>query len=160
MLAFQSYNIKSPLNGEAAQWAAQHLTELPTDKREFFLDLDQLPDTSATKEAVCSNCGGAAAKLTQCNAFHTLCEYCLVECEKCHQGKVCLLCDKCSQCGPFVCSNCAGKVTTITRCDAGHTLCEFCLGDCYTCNQPKVCIVCGTCIQCRPAVVSQSELAY
>jgi ubiquitin-protein ligase len=31
MLAFQSYNIKSPLNGEAARWADQHREELPTD---------------------------------------------------------------------------------------------------------------------------------
>ncbi len=31
MLAFQSYNIKSPLNGEAARWADQHRDELPTD---------------------------------------------------------------------------------------------------------------------------------
>jgi hypothetical protein len=55
MLAFQSYNIKSPLNGEAAQWTAQHLKELPTDKREFFLDLDQTLEPAAAREAVCSN---------------------------------------------------------------------------------------------------------
>jgi len=160
MLAFQSYNIKSPLNGEAAQWAAQHLTELPTDKREFFVDLEQLPDMSATKEAVCSNCGGAAAQLTQCDAGHSLCEYCFVECEKCHQGKVCLLCGKCPQCALSLCTNCGGKSETLTRCDAGHALCEYCVVECNICHQPKVCLVCATCTQCRPAVVSQSELAY
>src|SRR5205823_2696395 len=31
MLAYQSYNTKSPLNGEAARWAAEHLDELPLD---------------------------------------------------------------------------------------------------------------------------------
>ena len=31
MLAFQSYNIKIPSNGEAPQWAAEHVTQLPTD---------------------------------------------------------------------------------------------------------------------------------
>lgn len=31
MLAFQSYNVKSPLNGEAARWVEQHLDELPLD---------------------------------------------------------------------------------------------------------------------------------
>lgn len=31
MLAFQSYNVKSPLNGAAARWAEEHLAELPTD---------------------------------------------------------------------------------------------------------------------------------
>ncbi|HOX06454.1 MAG TPA: ubiquitin-conjugating enzyme E2 [Planctomycetota bacterium] len=31
MLAYQSYNIKSPLNGEAARWADTHRGQLPTD---------------------------------------------------------------------------------------------------------------------------------
>jgi ubiquitin-protein ligase len=31
MIAFQSYNTKSPLNGEAARWVDQHLEELPLD---------------------------------------------------------------------------------------------------------------------------------
>ena len=159
MLAFQSYNIKSPLNGEAAQWVAQNIKEVPTDKREFFLDLDQTPDTTATTETVCSNCGGATEQLTRCDAGHALCEYCFIECEKCHQGKVCLVCSACSQCGPSVCSNCGGKSETLTRCNAGHALCEFCMADCDTCHQPTVCIMCSTCSQCPPPVVSQSELA-
>ena len=159
MLAFQSYNIKSPLNGEAAQWAAEHLTELPTDKREFFLDLDQTPDVTATQATVCSNCGVSATELKRCDAGHALCEYCFVECEKC-QGKVCLVCSMCNQCGPSVCTNCAGKSETLTRCAAGHAVCEYCVADCATCHQAKVCLVCGTCTHCPPAVVSQSELAY
>src|ERR1700752_3292563 len=146
MLAFQSYNTKSPLNGEAAQWTAQHLPELPTDKREFFLDLEQMPDTHTASAAVCANCGGAAAQLTKC--------------EKCHQGKVCLVCGECRQCGPAVCSNCGGKSEALIRCDAGHALCEYCAVECNICHQPKVCLICATCIQCRPPVVSQSELAY
>ncbi len=32
MLAYQSYNTKSPLNGEAARWVEQHLAELPLDR--------------------------------------------------------------------------------------------------------------------------------
>ncbi len=31
MIAYQSYNTKSPLNGEAARWVDQHLEELPLD---------------------------------------------------------------------------------------------------------------------------------
>src|SRR6185503_7442738 len=134
--------------------------ELPTDKREIFLDLDQLPDMSAAKDTVCSTCGGAATQLTPCGAGHVLCEYCFVECKKCHQGKVCLVCDKCNQCVPSVCTNCNGKSETLMHCDAGHALCEYCVVECNICHQPKVCLVCATCTQCRPAVVSQSELAY
>lgn len=33
MIAYQSYNIKSPLNGEAARWADLHAAELPIDPR-------------------------------------------------------------------------------------------------------------------------------
>jgi ubiquitin-protein ligase/DNA-directed RNA polymerase subunit RPC12/RpoP len=33
LIAFQSYNIKSPLNGEAARWVEEHLDELPIDPR-------------------------------------------------------------------------------------------------------------------------------
>jgi ubiquitin-protein ligase len=31
MIAYQSYNTKSPLNGEAARWVDEHLAELPLD---------------------------------------------------------------------------------------------------------------------------------
>jgi ubiquitin-protein ligase len=33
MIAYQAYNIKSPLDGEAAMWADLHLKELPVDDR-------------------------------------------------------------------------------------------------------------------------------
>ena len=35
MLAYQSYNLKSPLNGEAAKWADQNRSRLPSDKTDF-----------------------------------------------------------------------------------------------------------------------------
>jgi ubiquitin-protein ligase len=35
MLAFQSYNVKSPLNGAAARWAEEHAGSLPTDASDF-----------------------------------------------------------------------------------------------------------------------------
>jgi LSD1 subclass zinc finger protein len=31
MIAYQSYNVKSPLNGEAARWVSENLDELPLD---------------------------------------------------------------------------------------------------------------------------------
>lgn len=100
MLAFQSYNIKSPLNGEAAEWVAQHLDELPTDKYEFFLDLEQAPAEPVDKQTVCSNCGGSSTALARCDAGHELCEDCLFKCDKCEAGKVCLVCGSCNQCKP------------------------------------------------------------
>jgi ubiquitin-protein ligase len=38
MLAFQSYNTKSPLNGEAARWATENLNRLPLDSVSMLID--------------------------------------------------------------------------------------------------------------------------
>ena len=46
MLAYQSYNVKSPLNGEAARWVEQHMEELPLDKVSLLVE-----ETSATDTA-------------------------------------------------------------------------------------------------------------
>lgn len=35
MIAYQSYNVKSPLNAKAAMWAEQHETELPLDRTDL-----------------------------------------------------------------------------------------------------------------------------
>jgi ubiquitin-protein ligase len=40
MLAFQSYNTKSPLNGLAAQWVEENVGRLPIETEEFVLDLE------------------------------------------------------------------------------------------------------------------------
>ena len=37
MLAYQAYNIKSPLDGQAAMWADLHPAKLPTDSRNFHV---------------------------------------------------------------------------------------------------------------------------
>ena len=38
ILAYQSYNVKSPLNGEAARWVEEHAHELPLDPVSMILD--------------------------------------------------------------------------------------------------------------------------
>jgi ubiquitin-protein ligase len=45
MIAYQEYNTKSPLNGYAAKWAAEHSSLLPIDNRTMS------PPTSRTTEA-------------------------------------------------------------------------------------------------------------
>jgi ubiquitin-protein ligase len=40
MIAYQSYNTKSPLNGEAARWVDQHIDELPLDSVSMMPDDD------------------------------------------------------------------------------------------------------------------------
>lgn len=38
MLAYQSYNVKSPLNGEAARWVEEHEDELPLDRVSLLVE--------------------------------------------------------------------------------------------------------------------------
>jgi ubiquitin-protein ligase len=100
MLAFQSYNIKSPLNGEAAQWVEQHIDRVPTDREVFFQDLDDSSTSLADNGSICGNCGDSSSSLTQCSAGHRLCDDCLINCENCQSAKACLVCGLgvCGQC--------------------------------------------------------------
>jgi hypothetical protein len=50
MLAYQSYNVKSPLNGRAARWAEENIGRLPLDREEFFLDLSAPAQRRPAKE--------------------------------------------------------------------------------------------------------------
>jgi ubiquitin-protein ligase len=45
MIAYQSYNTRSPLNGEAARWVDQHLDELPLDP------VSMMPDDATPSQA-------------------------------------------------------------------------------------------------------------
>ena len=48
MIAYQSYNTKSPLNGEAARWVEQNLTQLPLDRANMRVDeLERPPAQTA-----------------------------------------------------------------------------------------------------------------
>src|SRR5205814_5380413 len=48
LIAYQSYNTKSPLNGEAARWADQNLDRLPLDPVSLLPDeADASPATAA-----------------------------------------------------------------------------------------------------------------
>jgi len=52
MIAYQSYNTKSPLNGEAARWVDEHLEELPLDPVSMMPDdAGPTPTTAALPRA-------------------------------------------------------------------------------------------------------------
>ncbi len=44
MLAYQSYNTKSPLNGEAARWVEQNLEQLPLDRVNMSAEVPPVED--------------------------------------------------------------------------------------------------------------------
>ena len=51
MIAYQSYNTKSPLNGEAARWVDQHLDELPLDPVSMMPDDATVPNAGVQRIA-------------------------------------------------------------------------------------------------------------
>jgi ubiquitin-protein ligase len=59
MIAYQSYNTKSPLNGEAARWVESNQDKLPLDKTNFMLDDAQTLDGQSADGANNVHANGA-----------------------------------------------------------------------------------------------------
>lgn len=51
MLAFQIYNVKSPLNGEAARWVDEHEDELPLDGVSLLVEEGESPPPPKSRSA-------------------------------------------------------------------------------------------------------------
>jgi hypothetical protein len=51
MLSYQSYNVKSPLNGEAARWVEQNKSQLPLDGVSMLVEDEQAPPAAANSTA-------------------------------------------------------------------------------------------------------------
>ena len=103
ILAFQSYNTKSPLNGRAAQWVDQHRDQLPIDRDEFFIDLAAAPEPAADTALACANCAARTDALVGCGAGHRLCADCAITCTGC-TTVLCLVCKT------YPCPTCAAAV--------------------------------------------------
>jgi ubiquitin-protein ligase len=150
MLAFQSYNVKSPLNGKAARWVEEHPSKLPLEKEEFFLDLGAAPTEEPTEQR-CSNCGAAAARYDTCEQGHSICPDCGARCATCG-GLLCLACGTtvCARC-TAPCGNC-GQPAARPPAACGHRLCEDCAGSCADCGR-DLCLACGEveCPSCAAA---------
>lgn len=159
MLAFQSYNVKSPLNGLAARWIAENPDRVPTDREEFFLDL-AAAEAPAAPERRCSNCGTSGLPMTACAAGHRLCPNCIVHCESCGR-LLCLTCgdSACPVC-EAACANCGAPAPGAGRCPAGHAACPDCAAACPACGRP-LCLTCGEgdCPVCGPSPRKQGLTA-
>ena len=144
ILAYQSYNTKSPLNGAAARWVEENVALVPTDTR----DLSPRAWSGAQREAAaagqCQNCRAAGKDLQRCSQGHEVCPDCLVACPRC--GKTfCLLCKlvSCPVCGGLVCETCRSKCI-----HCGRTVCTTHLLKCALCDQtgcPDCVIECQEC---------------
>lgn len=70
LIAYQSYNTKSPLNGEAARWVEEHIDEVPLDPVSMMPEDASTPAprpqaaaAAARPEALKFSCPGCGAKL-------------------------------------------------------------------------------------------------
>jgi len=70
LIAYQSYNTKSPLNGEAARWVEEHIDEVPLDPVSMMPEDASAPPprpqataAAARPEALKFSCPGCDAKL-------------------------------------------------------------------------------------------------
>lgn len=61
MIAYQSYNTKSPLNGEAARWVAENESRLPLDPVPLYVDQPSAPAAPPTAKLVSPDSARAAA---------------------------------------------------------------------------------------------------
>ena len=136
MISFQSYNVKSPLNGEAAKWCKHSEAKLPIDGYDFqaLLSIGEKSGASRKNATICVNCGKApspdAKPFTECLNGHIACEDCSLVCERCNS----ILCLKCQV---FTCITCS------------KTICYQCVYKCLSCKQlvcldhKEACYVCG-----------------
>jgi ubiquitin-protein ligase len=157
MLAFQSYNVKSPLNGEAAKWVEQNTERLPLDDFDFqsLLNTGEVTgknlDGSVRSGDACSNCGTKAntekeTVMKVCINDHITCHNCSLNCSKCKK-LVCLSCSliKCDICKETNCHNCAYHCNNCgqkacsshaQKCNVCQEIkCTDCLIPCKSCNK-------------------------
>jgi ubiquitin-protein ligase len=159
MLVFQSYNVKSPLNGEAARWVEKHQEALPLDDFDFpsliesggVLGYDGSGGVRVAAKS-CANCGTSDQQaLTVCMNGHVACADCSTACPGCGET-VCLQCTlyACAECGARVCSKCVRKCPGCGKsvCTEHAEACGVCgLEYCTDCLVP--CDACGvlTCVK-------------
>jgi ubiquitin-protein ligase len=143
MITYQAYNIQSPRNGEAAQWAREHASEFPLERvnltpavmLEGEANLALTAETAKPTRALecCDNCGAssAATPLRRCSSGHLACPECALECANCRK-LLCVSCQllTCSACRRVVCSDC---VFTCPGC--GNAFCLEHVGRCAVCNR-------------------------
>jgi predicted Zn finger-like uncharacterized protein len=84
MLAYQSYNVKSPLNGEAARWVAQNEDRLPLDNVSLLVEEREILDVADVSVAAAGSAAprtavapaGAAAPPAAPDKLPAVCPHC------------------------------------------------------------------------------------
>ncbi len=144
IIAYQSYNLKSPVDKKAAYWARRHEKELPSDPR--FLDTsvsqEELPGVSAEEITVQLNKGKKEEEVITIHPGELLQEVSVPSIES-------LQIERCSNC--FADSS---EVEILT-CVEGHHACRNCIIECAICGR-RHCLSCTLyrCEHCNRLVCS------
>ena len=144
MIAWQSYNTKSPLNGEAARWADRNRERLPVDPVDLAGYYEGKDGAGRMAALPCANCGGRDG-VEPCAAGHPACNSCRAPCPGCAKV-LCLACRSaaCSVCSATGCPACALACGNCRR-----TVCGKHGRACRTCGRP-FCFDCGDhCATCE-----------
>jgi len=83
ILAFQSYNTKSPLNGEAARWVAENKDSLPLDPVSMLVDEPKPPPAKKPRPAPSSSAIKRPASATKQLAAADTAETMAIQCGSC-----------------------------------------------------------------------------
>jgi len=138
MIAFQSYNVKSPLNAEAAQWADENRDRLPISNADLSYDrvLLDAPDTGRQSSAPPRPAG--KDRQSQAHASRPAIA----------DGSP----DKLPPNGPKAstarrggpCPNCgeSGAHVVVERCKHDHEVCGDCMMECQNCHE-RMCVLCS-----------------
>lgn len=103
MISYQDYNLTSPLNAEAAQWAAANKSSLPVDSTDRFTEGKAGGDLQDEWEyRRCTYCLEPDAN-NECDNGHLACDACVTLCKSC--GNI-----TCLACAHNTCSRCRGKI--------------------------------------------------
>jgi ubiquitin-protein ligase len=147
MIAFQSYNIKSPLNGVAAKWVEENLSRLPIDPSPFHVGASAAEAGPSPVQSACARCGRLSrpADAWSCPNGHTVCPRCRTLCLGCGGFA-------CSVCGPRFCAVCAQRycANCVDACHiCGRLSCAACSTACQVCGNRTCRDHAGVCLQCR-----------
>jgi ubiquitin-protein ligase len=140
IICYQSYNIKSPLNGEAARWVEENLNRLPID--DIDLNVKKRPEeivVAAPEIEV-----GTAKKVKEEKKREEV----LVPQMRLDVESKSI--ETCSNCGI------KGKEIEFQRCVNGHLVCADCLIECQSCNK-NLCVLCSftKCSLCGKVICSE-----
>jgi ubiquitin-protein ligase len=143
MITWQSYNTKSPLNGDAARWADRNAHRLPVDPVDLTGYYEVREGARTMAALPCAQCGSRDG-VDPCVSGHPACNLCRLPCAECETAI-------CPRCPSVPCFTCAGA--TCPGCGAAcgncrRVACPAHRGTCRSCGR-AFCADCGdACAAC------------